>query len=83
MNNRLFEELNEKEEKRLKWLVGFYMSQNIVRPTFSNRPNWDKDRIVEELQNKYFDLAYNKFYSWVKEKSEQAIWWNDFKGSLS
>lgn len=71
MKAKLFRELTDKEETRLKWLVGFFVGSHIVEPTFKNRIDWSEKQIVTELQGQFFKAIYEKFFNWMKEKSEK------------
>lgn len=72
MKSKLFLELTDKEEARLKWLIGFFVGHHIVEPTFINRIDWSEKEIVTELQGKYFKAIYDKFFNWLEMKSQKA-----------
>lgn len=75
--SKLFLNLDAKEEKRLNWLIGFFVGTHVVAPTFKNRQEWDKDRIVQELQSNLFDAVFDKFMDWLKKRNESPSYAQD------
>lgn len=68
--DRLFFVGFEKEEKRLKWMLGFFLGQKVVTPTIKNRPEWTKEEVTKELQTTFLDAAYTRFFEYMKKKYE-------------
>lgn len=75
--SKLFLNLDAKEEKRLNWLIGFFVGTHVVAPTFKNRQEWDKDRIIQELQGELFNAVFNKFLKWMEKRNEKTFYPQD------
>lgn len=74
---KLFLNLDAKEEKRLNWLIGFFVGTHVVAPTFKNRQEWDKEKIIQELQGGLFDAVFEKFMDWLKKRNENPSYTQD------
>lgn len=73
MKKKIFLELTDKEEARLKWLVGFFVGHHIVEPTFRNRKDWDEERIIKELQGDLFSVVFSRFVEWMKQTKQNRL----------